>query len=114
MNDLIKSFEECNDVRLPIKREVCPRCDGDGRHVNPAIDGNGITGEEWGRWDDDSRETYLTGGYDITCEECHGRNVIDVVDEDRCDPELLVEWIDFVNEEYSYRAMAAMEQRMGA
>jgi predicted methyltransferase len=114
MNDLIESFEEYYEVRLPTKREVCHRCDGGGRHVNPAIDGNGITGDEMAELGEDFREDYLTGVYDVTCEECGGRNVVDVVDEDRCDPEMLIEFINHVNEEYSYRAMVAAERRMGA
>lgn len=70
---------------FPTKKEVCPRCEGEGRHVNPSIDGHGITAEEWlgPDWDDESRETYLAGGYDVPCYECKGLRVVDVPDEER-------------------------------
>jgi len=77
-------------VQLPGRFEVCDRCDGHGTHTNPNIDGHGITEDEWNGpdWDDESRETYLSGGYDVTCEECHGERVVLVVDEDHCDKAL--------------------------
>jgi RecJ-like exonuclease len=72
--------EECVG-ELPARYEVCSRCGGRGKHVNPSIDGNGITSSEWAEWDEDDRDTYLSGGYDVTCEKCDGRNVVLEVDE---------------------------------
>jgi hypothetical protein len=79
---LYSETEEGDEVEifLPTKKEVCGRCHGEGKHVNPSIDGNGITGEEWSEWGDEERETYMSGGYDVTCEECDGANVVTVVD----------------------------------
>lgn len=79
---------ECEDglveVSFPSKFEVCGTCRGKGKHVDPAIDGNGITAEEWDRgWDQDERESYLAGDYDVTCQECGGLRVVEVVDEAR-------------------------------
>lgn len=54
---------------LPTKFEVCDGCRGKGTHVNRNIDGNGITAGEWAEWDEDDRETYMSGGYDVTCED---------------------------------------------
>lgn len=72
------------EVELPAKYEVCHRCEGEGKHVNPNIDGHGITAEEWERdWDEESREAYFAGRYDVTCEECKGERVVPVVDVDR-------------------------------
>lgn len=59
-----------------MKFAVCPRCEGRGSHVNPAIDGNGITGDEMDELGDDFREDYLSGVYDVACEECHGERVV--------------------------------------
>lgn len=75
---------------LPARMEVCTSCHGEGAHVNRNIDGNGITSSEWAEWDEEDRETYMSGGYDVTCEECGGRNVVAVVDEENADKELLV------------------------
>lgn len=35
------------EVELPARFEVCDRCHGEGKHVNPSIDGDGITESEW-------------------------------------------------------------------
>jgi len=102
------------DVPLPTAMEVCPTCRGRGRHVNRAIDGNGITADEWwNEWDDESREMYLTGGYDVVCEECDGQNVVEVVDEDACSPELLAAWQDEEMAMAEMRATERMERMMG-
>ena len=64
------------EVALPAVYEVCPTCRGEGKTVNPAIDGDGITGEEWARdWDDDDREAYFRGDYDVPCRECGGKGL---------------------------------------
>lgn len=55
--------------KLPAKFEICTRCRGEGKHVNPNVDGRGISAEEWeNEWDEDSREGYLSGRYDVPCE----------------------------------------------
>lgn len=102
------------EVPLRTKREVCWRCHGNGTHTNPSIDGNGISGAEWAEWDDDDREAYLTGAYDVVCQECNGRNVIDIVDLDALTDDQRVAWEAQIEDERSYRAMVASEQRMGA
>ena len=60
---------------VPSKYEVCDGCSGKGSHVNPAIDGHGISGEEWAEWDDDERDAYRDGRYDVVCEDCNGKRV---------------------------------------
>lgn len=62
------------------KYQVCPRCEGEGTHTNPSIDGNGITSSEWAEWDEEDREMYMTGGYDVQCELCKGQRVVTVTD----------------------------------
>ncbi len=64
------------EVRLevPARREVCPRCNGEGHHTNPAIDGNGIGAREWAEdWDDEERGHYMAGHYDVRCATCQGQ-----------------------------------------
>jgi hypothetical protein len=89
-------------VLLPGKHEVCDECGGHGRHTNRAIDGNGITASEWADWDDDEREAYMTGKYDVTCTVCGGEKVVAVVDVQALEaqsPELLEKFNDFVEAE---------------
>lgn len=65
------------------KYEVCPVCDGEGKHVNPAIDGNGITGSEMAEIladDPDFLDDYMEGMYDVVCRCCEGRRVVLIED----------------------------------
>src|SRR5947209_9969541 len=91
-------FEDADGVEhmLPSKFEVCGTCEGRGSHVNRNIDGHGITESEWNGpdWSEEEKDTYLSGGYDVTCEECHGARVVEAVDEARCDPALLKAYQD--------------------
>lgn len=72
------------EIRLPVRRIVCPRCDGKGTHVNPDIDGHGISPEEFAE-DPGFEEAYFSGRYDIRCEECDGRNVVDSIDQEEAE-----------------------------
>jgi len=54
---------------------VCPVCDGEGTTVNPDIDANGLTAEDFNE-DPDFREDYMSGVYDITCAACLGNRVV--------------------------------------
>lgn len=58
------------------KFEICPRCQGEGKHVNPSIDGNGLSSEYFDEMGDDFREDYFSGVYDVTCHECNGQRVV--------------------------------------
>jgi len=71
------------EVEIPIAFEVCSTCDGQGRHTNPAIDAHGITEDEWGQWDSEEQEFYMSGGYDVECHECAGKRVVPVPAEAR-------------------------------
>ena len=103
---------EVDGVALPTKMEVCPACRGKGTHVNPSIDSNGISAEAFAE-DPDFAEDYFSGVYDVVCYVCHGRNVVPVVDEDACDPELLAAYNEQQEAYWDYRAEVAAERRMG-
>jgi hypothetical protein len=78
--------DECEE-ELPCKREVCPRCEGLGTHLNPAIGQHAYSQEEFDReFDDEEREQYFKRGgiYDVQCQECRGEKVVDVIDEEAC------------------------------
>jgi len=78
--------EEVEHV-LPARWEICDRCEGDGHHVNPSIDGNGLTAEDFE--DEDFREGYFGGRYDVRCFTCSGSGKVLVVDAERADKRLL-------------------------
>ena len=104
--------DETVEIELPAKYEVCPRCNGTGTHVNPAVDGNGLTQEDLDE-DPDFKENYFAGAYDITCEECKGARLILVPDEERCDPADLKRYRDHQEFEAQMDRERAHELRMG-
>lgn len=119
----LKKFEvlsrnDIEEIELPVKRVVCPRCDGNGSHVNPAIDGHGLSHEDFAQ-DPDFAEGYFSGRYDIPCEECDGRNVIDELDSEACKKKLswwkgMLRFYKLEDERHAARAEAEAERRVGA
>lgn len=69
-----EAIETCRAVY-----DVCPRCQGHGKHDHPAFS-NGFTSEEMDA-DPDFRDEYLSGRYDVTCSMCDGKNVVPVIAE---------------------------------
>lgn len=63
-------------VTISAKYEVCPTCEGRGKHVNPSIDCGGITESEWAEWGHEERDMYTSGGYDVICNQCNGLRVV--------------------------------------
>jgi len=98
-------------VQLPAKYEVCSRCEGEGKHTNPAIDGNGISREDFDA-DPDFEEAYFSGRYDVECEVCGGKRVELVVDAQACKEQGLE---DELKAYYRHRReMRATEREMAA
>lgn len=107
------------EIGIPANIEVCNRCLGEGKQVNPNIDSHGITSEEWNGpdWSEEEKETYLTGGYDVPCKKCNGLRVECVPDLDRFErenPEAFKVYVERVKAEDCDRAAARMERLMGA
>jgi hypothetical protein len=65
------------DARLAKQDEyqLCPVCRGRGTTVNPNIDCNGLTAEDFAE-DPDFAESYFSGMYDQTCAACNGMRVV--------------------------------------
>lgn len=95
---------------LPTTFEVCDVCDGRGKHVNPNIDRQGLTADDF-HDDPDFYDSYKRGDYDITCNRCGGRRVIAVVDEDHTEAHLLKLYRAQVQAEYDDDAYADAEAR---
>lgn len=68
-------------LKVRAKYEVCPTCRGKGSHVNRAIDGNGLTREDFDE-NPGFFEDYMSGVYDVPCEECNGLRVVLVADQE--------------------------------
>lgn len=101
------------DVEVPVVFEVCGTCDGKGSHVNPSIDSNGLSREDFDE-DPDFAEAYFEGRYDVQCNECDGRRVVPVVDEARASMEQVKYVHDKIEADAQYEAECAAERRMGA
>lgn len=105
------------EVELPAKYEVCERCQGEGKHVNPSIDGNGISREDFDQ-DPDFEEAYFRGDYDVNCEECKGRTTVLEVDEAACKAQGLEKALEAYwqarRDDAAYRREVEAERRMGA
>lgn len=93
---------------IPVKYEICGTCDGKGKHVNPSIDGQGLSAEDFDR-DPDFAEDYFSGMYDVRCNECDGRRVAIVVDEDRATKEQIDSIDDFFQDQAESAAIRRME-----
>lgn len=98
---------------VPIKFEVCPTCHGKGTHVNPSVDCNGLTREDFDE-DPDFLDSYMSGMYDVSCYECKGERVVPVRDDERIEPKLLQRIKEQEEELYEFRQLQASERRMGA
>lgn len=80
------------EYSLPANYEVCDRCRGRGVHDHPAFS-NGLTREDFDE-DPDFQDDYMSGMYDVACEECHGNRVVLEVDRETADPATLALYDD--------------------
>lgn len=113
----LKSLGGNASVQCETKYEICPTCQGRGAHTNPSIDCGGITASEWAEWDEEERDYYMSGGYDITCSQCHGEKVIQTFEYDTNNP--LYNWCcerlqEYYEYQYEYAREVAAERRWGA
>lgn len=99
------------EVNLPAVYEVCTKCCGTGSIVNPAIDGNGLTREDFDQ-DPGFEEDYFSGVYDIQCPECDGERLIAEVDENRCNIHDLNKYNEYLNEQDRFRREDSSERFM--
>lgn len=105
--------EEDDEIEVPFTYEVCPTCSGKGSHVNPSVDCNGLTAEDFAE-DPDLLENYMEGNYDVSCYECGGNRVVPVMDEERIDPAILKRIHKVQEDDADFRAIQEAERRMGA
>lgn len=108
--------EEHEDDQIgdpPSHKEVCPTCKGNGVHVNPAIDGHGLDPRD-PDLDEDFWDDYRSGVYNVTCENCGGMNVIEVLDEGALREDVGVAWEEWQREMWESYSISAQERAMGA
>lgn len=111
--DLEDDDGEEESISVALKYEVCPTCEGKGKHVNPSIDCDGLTAEDFAE-DPDFREEYMSGRYDVACYGCKGKNVVHELDRDNIAAELLARIDSMLDDRARYEWESAAERRMGA
>lgn len=104
-----KSREAYVKVQLPAKRIVCERCNGTGVH-DPEAFSNGFTSEDFEQ-DPDFKVSYFRGDYDVTCTQCNGDRVVDVVDDEKLKPRVARRYWARVEEHENYLAECAAHAR---
>jgi len=109
--------EGCEVVAdLPARYEVCGGCGGHGVHVDPSIDGRGLSAEDFAE-DPDFEEAYFAGAYDVQCSECRGQRVVLVPAHDLFTEEHRRHWDGYqcgLRASREVDLMYAAERRMGA
>lgn len=107
-------------VELPARMEVCDECEGHGTVLCEGLRGVAYTSEEFEeRFAEEGRCEYLRHGgrYDVACPQCHGRNVVPIVDEDSLTDDqrrMHQVFCDIEAERALDERVRAAERRMGA
>lgn len=93
--------------------EVCPTCGGRGSHVNPSIDAQGLSAEDFAE-DPEFAESYHSGLYHVPCYGCAGVRVVPVPEPRTPAEHLLFEkYQRWARAEADYAAQVAHERAMG-
>jgi hypothetical protein len=74
-NRKVKVHFEDETWEVPGQWAVCPECEGEKVTENPAFS-CGWTGSEWAEEDEDFKENYRRGEYDVQCHTCKGNGLV--------------------------------------
>lgn len=104
------------EISLPARYEVCSRCNGRGSH-DPESWSDGFTESEFSETfpEEEDRDAYFSGAYDVQCTVCNGKRVELVVDREAAErdcPELLKIWDENAKEEAREDAADRATRRM--
>ena len=105
--------ETQEDGEFPATYEVCSVCQGKGTYVNPNIDRYGLTGEDFAEAPE-FHEDYVSGMYDVTCQQCKGRRVDMVIDYDRADPKDTELYDEYMEDFWRHQLELRSERMYGA
>lgn len=74
------NFLALGEEKLIVEAEriVCPSCNGEGHHFRKDLDENAMVDSFREDGDDDGFIAYRNGAFDEPCDQCHGRNIVDV------------------------------------
>jgi len=103
-------------ARHQVKWVICGSCEGNGKVGNPSFD-QGWTSSEWAEEDDDFKEGYLAGEYDIPCRDCRSSGKVLVPDMSQLtfgEKRPFAEARKEARERAEWERISAAERRMGA
>jgi hypothetical protein len=111
MTHFLKIYDENGDtLEISARWEICPVCDGEGKH---SLALGCITGSEWEEWSPEEREYYGAGKYDQRCSDCDGSGKVLGPDFENMTEEEKESWESYQNELANERAECNAERRMG-
>ena len=113
----VNEGEEAVKIMVPTIKQVCPACGGVGTHERRDIDCSLMVDSMREDGDEDGLANYFSGDYDVTCETCNGRNVIDEIDFDYFVanfPEYYKAMVSWDESERESARYDAQERAMGA
>jgi len=93
-------------VQIGTRWEVCPRCNGEGHHGNPAFDGASVSD-----FDEEFLDGYFSGDYDVKCSDCSGRTTVKVDDLSSLTPEQAQNYAEQKHQEAYDRHTAYLNYR---
>ena len=105
--------DDGDEITLPTKWAICDNCQGEGTHVNRAIDGHGISADDECWQDDDFTEMYFGGGYDVQCDAGCDHGKVKVINEDLMTEAQIKEYWEQIQDWREAEQVQAMELRMG-
>jgi hypothetical protein len=112
---LQKVIKKDGYIHLPFEFEVCSSCNGRGKYVDPNIDSQGITMEDWDNWSEEDKDNYRNGFYDVTCGECNGEKVVPALSDNYYGELKIIASIvkNKINDDYQYARESYIEWKMG-
>lgn len=90
---------------------ICDYCAGNGSHSRRF---GVMSSEDFAEWDTGSRESYLSGEYDATCDRCQGSGKIHQLDENSLPTEVIEFIADYRRDAWEFADVSAQERRIGA
>lgn len=91
--------------------EVCPVCQGRGKHSQNL---GAFAGDEMDEMGDEFRQDYIAGYYDTQCEECKGLRVVEVLDRTKTAGRVVALIDGMISDHEDMYATEAAERRAGA
>ena len=106
-----ENINENGEIYIDASYQVCPTCEGKGRHFRSDLDENDLIDGMQEDGDYEGIESYYAGQFDQTCTHCSGERVVEVPNLPKWAEILVYDWQKWYNQNAAIRAA---ERRVGA